>query len=106
MGKNLYVGGLNYDTTESALKELFETVGGEGSVVKASIIMDRTNPDQLKSKGFAFVDMDTDAHAEEAITKFNNFEFEGRNLVVNEARPKENKSFGGGNNNRGGGSWN
>ncbi len=103
MGKNLYVGGLNYDTTESELADLFKEVG---QVEKASIIIDR---DTNKSKGFAFVDMDTEEHAQEAITKFNNFEFMGRNLVVNEARPKENKSFGGGNNgggNRGGGSWN
>lgn len=89
MAKSLYVGGLPYSTTESAVRELFTEVG-EVSTVR--LIMDRETG---QSKGFAFVDMADDASASEAITKFNGYQFGGRSLVVNEARPREERSGGG-----------
>lgn len=90
MAKSLYVGGLPYTTTESAVRELFTEVG-EVSTVR--LIMDRETG---QSKGFAFVDMADDASASEAITKFNGYQFGGRSLVVNEARPREERTGGGG----------
>lgn len=90
MAKSLYVGGLPYTTTESAVRELFADAG-EVSTVR--LIMDRETG---QSKGFAFVDMADDAAAQEAITKFNGYQFGGRSLVVNEARPREDRGGGGG----------
>lgn len=90
VAKSLYVGGLPYTTTESAVRELFTEVG-EVSTVR--LIMDRETG---QSKGFAFVDMADDASASEAITKFNGYQFGGRSLVVNEARPREERTGGGG----------
>jgi RNA recognition motif-containing protein len=90
VAKSLYVGGLPYTTTESAVRELFTEVG-EVSTVR--LIMDRETG---QSKGFAFVDMADDASAAEAITKFNGYQFGGRSLVVNEARPREERTGGGG----------
>lgn len=92
MGKKLYVGGVSYNTTNETLKEYFS---GAGEVVTADVIMDR---DLGRSKGFAFVEMGTDEEAQKAIEMFNESSFEGRTLVVNEARPKEENrpAFGGG----------
>jgi cold-inducible RNA-binding protein len=90
VAKSLYVGGLPYSTTESAVRELFADAG-EVSTVR--LIMDRETG---QSKGFAFVDMADDAAAQEAITKFNGYQFGGRSLVVNEARPREDRAGGGG----------
>jgi RNA recognition motif-containing protein len=90
VAKSLYVGGLPYSTTETAVRELF-TDAGEVSTVR--LIMDRETG---QSKGFAFVDMVDDAGAQEAITKFNGYQFGGRSLVVNEARPREERTGGGG----------
>ena len=85
MAKKLYVGGLSYDTTEATLKETFAEAG---TVESATIIIDKmTN----RSKGFAFVEMTTDQEAKDAIAKFNNYEIDGRKIVVNEARPKEDR---------------
>jgi cold-inducible RNA-binding protein len=103
VAKSLYVGGLPYSTTESAVRELFADAG-EVSTVR--LIMDRETG---QSKGFAFVDMADDAAAQEAITKFNGYQFGGRSLVVNEARPREDRGGGGGGyggGNRGGGGYN
>jgi cold-inducible RNA-binding protein len=97
VAKSLYVGGLPYTTTESAVRELFTEVG-EVSTVR--LIMDRETG---QSKGFAFVDMADDASAAEAITKFNGYQFGGRSLVVNEARPREERTGGGGGYRGGGG---
>ena len=97
MAKSLYVGGLPYSTTESAVRELFADAG-EVSTVR--LIMDRETG---QSKGFAFVDMADDASAQEAITKFNGYQFGGRSLVVNEARPREDRAGGGGGGYGGGG---
>lgn len=99
MAKKLYVGSLSYGTTDEALKNYFSAAG---TVVTASVIIDRmTN----RSKGFGFVEMSTDEEADAAIEMFDGKDFEGRTLIVNEARPKEDRprrSFGGGAGGRGG----
>jgi|SRR6516225_5533153 RNA recognition motif-containing protein len=82
MGKRLYVGNLSYNTTDAALRQLFEA---HGQVTSAQIIMDR---DTGRSKGFGFVEMATDQEAQAAITALNGQQIEGRALTVNEARPK------------------
>jgi len=83
MAKKLYVGSLPYSTTEDSLKELFQQAG---TVESASVIIDRMSG---RSKGFGFVEMSTDEEAQKAIEMFDKKEFEGRNIVVNEARPME-----------------
>ncbi len=83
MAKKLYVGGISYGTSEDALKAHFSAAG---AVESASIIMDRMTG---RSKGFGFVQMVTDAEADNAINMFNGKELEGRTLTVNEARPLE-----------------
>jgi cold-inducible RNA-binding protein len=83
MAKKLYVGGISYGTSEDALKAHFAQAG---AVESASIIMDRMTG---RSKGFGFVQMATDAEADNAINMFNGKELEGRTLTVNEARPLE-----------------
>jgi RNA recognition motif-containing protein len=97
MAKKLYVGNLAFQTTSQDLQELFAQAG---TVESASIIEDR---DTGQSKGFAFVEMSTEAEAKSAIDQFNGKEVAGRMLKVNEARPKENRSGGGGGRNFGGG---
>ena len=89
MSKKIYVGNLSYQTTEADLTNLFEQVGQVESV---SIITDR---DTGRSKGFAFVEIDAEG-AEKAIAQFNGTEVNGRTLTVNEARPREERSGGGG----------
>ena len=83
MAKKLYVGGISYSTSEDALKAHFAQAG---AVESASIIMDKMTG---RSKGFGFVEMGSDAEAQKAISMFNDQEFEGRKLTVNEARPME-----------------
>jgi RNA recognition motif-containing protein len=96
MAKKLYVGNLAFQTTSHDLQELFAQAG---TVESASIIEDR---DTGQSKGFAFVEMSTDEEAKSAIEQFNGKEVAGRMLKVNEARPRENRSGGGGGRNFGG----
>jgi len=86
----LYVGNLSYSTTEDQIRELFAQAGEVDSV---SLIMDR---DTGRAKGFGFVEMNTEAAAQEAIKRFNNYSLDNRNLTVNEARPREERSGGGG----------
>jgi len=83
MAKKLYVGGISYGTNEDALKAHFAQAG---AVESASIIMDKMTG---RSKGFGFVQMSSDADADNAINMFNGKELEGRTLTVNEARPME-----------------
>jgi cold-inducible RNA-binding protein len=97
MATKLYVGGLPYSTQEDALKEYFAQAG---SVTSAVIIMDKMTG---RSKGFGFVEMATAEEAAKAVEMFNDKEFEGRKLTVNEARPMEARpprtgGFGGGSN--------
>ena len=83
MNTKLYVGNLSFKASEDEINSLFSA---NGTVADAFIIKDKfTN----RSKGFAFVTMDTPESAQSAIEHLNDFEFLGRNLVVNEARPKE-----------------
>ena len=100
MGKKLYVGNLAFQTTSQDLQDLFAQAG---TVESASVIEDR---DTGRSKGFAFVEMSTEAEAASAIDQFHGKELAGRMLTVNEARPRENRGGGGGRNfgggNRGG----
>jgi len=88
MGKKVYVGNLSYSVGDAELKQLFE---GFGAVQSAQVIMDR---DSGRSKGFGFVEMANDAEAEAAIAALNGKENNGRALVVNEARPRENRGGG------------
>ncbi len=89
MGKKLYVGNLTYKATETDLEELFSQFG---TVQSAQIIQDR---DTGRSKGFGFVEMDTDAQAQSAIEGLHDREFDGRRLTVNEAKPREDRGGGG-----------
>jgi RNA recognition motif-containing protein len=90
METKLYVGNLSYGTTEEDLRTLFTQAG---TVSTVDLIKDR---DTGRSKGFAFVQMSSQAEAEQAIKLFNSYELDGRALKVNPARPKEERSFGGG----------
>jgi cold-inducible RNA-binding protein len=83
MATKLYVGGIPYNSQEDSLKEYF---GQAGNVLSAVIIMDKMTG---RSKGFGFVEMETKEDADKAIEMFNDKEFEGRKLTVNEARPME-----------------
>ena len=99
MAKKLYVGGIAYSTSESALRDAF---GQVGEVSSATIIMDKMTG---RSKGFGFVEMVNDADAESAIAKWNGQELDGRKLTVNEARPMEPRAPRGNMGDRGGRSW-
>ena len=79
---NIYVGNLPYSISENDLRDMFAEFG---EVAKANIIMDR---DTGRSKGFGFVEMPDQSEAEAAIGKLNESEYEGRNMRVNEARPR------------------
>lgn len=91
---NIYVGNLSWGTREDDLREAFEAFGDVSSV---SIITDRETG---KSRGFGFVEMPSDSEARAAIAALNGTDMGGRNLTVNEARPREDRGSGG---QRGGG---
>src|SRR5437868_6323207 len=100
MGKKLYVGNLPFSATDQSLADAFAQCG---TVESAKIITDR---DTGRSKGFGFVEMSTDAEAQDAIAKLNGADNEGRAMTVNEARPmapRENRGGGGGGFGGGGG---
>jgi len=90
MGKKLYVGNLSYETTNADLEQMF---GAYGTVQLVQVIMDR---DTGRSKGFAFVEMGSDQEAQAAITGLSGKQVGGRNLTVNEAKPREDRGGGGG----------
>ena len=96
MSTKLYVGNLAFQTTSQELQDLFAQAG---TVQSASIIEDRETG---RSRGFAFVEMSTNAEAEAAIDQFNGKEIGGRALKVNEAKPRENRNGSGGRNFGGG----
>jgi len=83
MSKRLFVGGLPYTVTSSQLEEMFSKFG---KVVSCDVITDRYSG---QSKGFAFIEMENDKEADEAIEKLNETELEGRKIAVNVARPRE-----------------
>lgn len=92
MGKKIYVGNLNYGVTDEVLNQTFAQYG---TVDSARVIRDR---DTDRSKGFGFVEMGTDDECAQAIEALNGQELEGRQMNVNEAKPREPRSggFGGG----------
>jgi RNA recognition motif-containing protein len=99
MSRKLYVGNLPYDTGESQLQDLFAQAG---SVESVAVMRDMATG---RARGFAFVEMSSEDEAQNAIGQFNNYELGGRNLSVNEARPKTaGGGFGGGGYNGGGNS--
>lgn len=83
MNKNLYIGNLSHDVTEEDLRVNFS---GVGKVLSVNIIKDKYTG---ISKGFGFVEMETEAEAQAAIDKFNGGELSGKTITVNEARPKK-----------------
>jgi cold-inducible RNA-binding protein len=98
MARKLYVGNLPYQTVEQDLTDLF---AGAGAVESVNVMRDMATG---RARGFAFVEMATEEDAQNAITTLNNYNYGGRNLTVNEARPKPQGSGGGaggfGNNSR------
>jgi RNA recognition motif-containing protein len=99
MGNKLYVGNLSYNVRDDDLQQAFAQYG---SVSSAKVMMDR---DTGRSKGFGFVEMGSDAEAQSAINGMNGQSLDGRAIVVNEARPREERpgGFGGGRPGGGGG---
>jgi len=94
---NIYVGNMHFSLTNEDLNNLFSQFG---SVTSAKIINDKVTG---RSKGFGFVEMENDEDARKAIAGLNESEVMGRKLIVNEARPQEQRSGGGGGGYRGGG---
>ena len=98
MAKRLFIGSLPYSVTSAQLEELFAKAGKVDSV---NVIIDRFSG---QGKGFAFVEMATEEDAQKAIKELNGYSLDGRTIVVNEARPQEDRprsgGFGGGGGNR------
>ena len=90
MATKLYVGNLSYDTTEEQIRTLFTQVG---EIAEIAFITDR---DTGRPKGFGFVTMKTEEASKEAIKRFNGFTIDNRALTVNEAKPREERTSGGG----------
>jgi RNA recognition motif-containing protein len=82
---NIYVGNLSYNTTEDALRQMFES---HGTVDRASLAMDRATG---RARGFGFVEMPNEAEAKAAISELNETELDGRKIMVNVAKPKEDR---------------
>jgi len=97
MGKKLYVGNLAYSVTSESLEQMFVEFG---AVTSAQVIQDRETG---RSKGFGFVEMQSDDAAQRAISGMHDKQFEGRPLTVNEAKPRESGGGGGGRGGYGGG---
>jgi RNA recognition motif-containing protein len=97
MGNKLYVGGLPYSVTDGRLEELFAT---HGTVQSAKVISDKFTG---QSRGFGFVEMSSGDEAQSAISALNGTQFDGRTLVVNEAKPMARRDNGGGRDDRDGG---
>jgi len=97
MSTKLYVGNLSFNTSTQELEQMF---GEVGTVESANIIEDRETG---RSRGFAFVEMSSKEEAQNAITTLNGKEIDGRELTVNEAKPREDRGGGGGNRGGGGG---
>jgi cold-inducible RNA-binding protein len=88
MGRRLYVGNLPYETGETELQELFARAG---TIDNVKVVRDMATG---RARGFAFVEMSTEAEAQKAITELNQYQLGGRGLTVNEARPKPESSGG------------
>jgi cold-inducible RNA-binding protein len=96
MSMKLYVGNLSFETSAQDLEKVF---GEVGTVESTNLIEDR---DTGRSRGFAFVEMSSKEEGQDAITKLNGKEISGRELIVNEAKPRENRAGSGGSYNGGG----
>ena len=96
MAMKLYVGNLSFQTSSEELQQLFEQAG---TVESATVVEDR---DTGRSRGFGFVEMASKEEGEKAIQQFNGTDLNGRNLTVNEARPREDRGNRGGGGGRGG----
>ena len=90
MSNKLYVGNLSYNTTEN---ELQDTFAAHGTVMEANLMTDRLTG---RARGFGFVTMSTPEEAQNAVTALNGFSLDGRALTVNVARPREERTGGGG----------
>ena len=90
MGNKIYVGGLPYSVTDGRLEEVF---AAHGTVQSAKVISDKFTG---QSRGFGFVEMGSSDEAQKAIAALNGTQLDGRTLVVNEAKPMENRGGGGG----------
>src|SRR2546428_14022797 len=90
MSTKLFIGNLSFETTDNDLQDAFTA---HGNVVEVNLVMDRFSN---KPRGFGFVTMSTAEEAQKAIEAMNGATLKGRNLTVNEARPKEERSGGGG----------
>lgn len=90
MGNKLYVGNLSFRVTSEDLQEFFAAAG---AVDSANVVYDRETG---RSRGFGFVEMGSDDEAAAAVAQFNGQEYDGRAMVVNEARPREDRPRGGG----------
>ncbi len=97
MAAKLFVGSLSYNATDQTLSDAFAQAG---TVVSAKVIIDRMTG---RSKGFGFVEMSSDEEAKKAMNMWNGKELDGRTLIVNEARPMEPRTGGGGGYQGGGG---
>ena len=100
MGNKLYVGNLSFRVTSEDLQEHFAAAG---SVESANVVFDRETG---RSRGFGFVEMASEDDANNAIAQFNGQDYDGRNMVVNEARPREDSRGGGGGGGRSRGGYN
>ena len=89
MNNKLFVGNLSFKTTENDLQDAF---AAHGTVLEANLMMDRASG---RPRGFAFVTMGSDEEAQKAMTAMNGANLDGRNLTVNVARPREERSGGG-----------
>ena len=98
MGKRLYVGNLSYDSTEDSIREAFSA---SGNVADVHVMTERETG---RPRGFGFVEMATDAEAQAAIEAMDGADLDGRNIKVNEAKPREARGGGGGGG-RGGDRW-
>ena len=90
MNNKLFVGNLSFNATENDLQDAF---AAHGTVLEANLMVDRASG---RPRGFGFVTMSTDAEAQNALNAMNGATFDGRNLTVNVARPREERSGGGG----------
>jgi RNA recognition motif-containing protein len=90
MSMKLYIGNLSFQTTSDELQTLFSQ---SGTVESVSLVTDR---DTGRPRGFGFIEMGSKAEGEDAITRFNGTELNGRSLTVNEAKPRENRGGSGG----------
>jgi RNA recognition motif-containing protein len=99
MNTKLFVGNLSFNTTENDLQDTF---AAHGTVVEANLMTDRTSG---RPRGFGFVTMSSPEEAKKAIDALNGSTLDGRNLTVNEARPREQHASAGGRGGRGGGNY-